>query len=216
MAKSRKVGNLLGLGVLSVLYAGRPMHPYEMAGMLRRTGKERDFNIKWGSFYTVVGNLAKHGFIVATGSDSERGRPERTSYTITDAGRDELIDWMRELVADPEPETSRFGAALSVLSVLPPDLAVRLLQQRLSTLDARNETDRAELAAAKDLPRIFLIEGEYALAMRRAEAQWVREVLREIEGGTLSGVDLWRRAHETGQLPDEWMALLEGGTHDNG
>jgi DNA-binding PadR family transcriptional regulator len=216
VAKTRKVGNLLALGVLSVLFAGKPMHPYEMANMLRRTGKERDFNIKWGSFYTVVGNLTKHGFIVATGSDSERGRPERTSYTITEAGRTELLDWMRELVAEPEAESSRFGAALSVLSVLPPDLAVQLLRQRLSTLDTRIAAERAELDAAAGLPRIFLIEAEYALALGRAEAQWVRDVLDEIEAGTLSGLDLWRRAHETGQLPDEWTALLEGGPQDNG
>jgi DNA-binding PadR family transcriptional regulator len=215
MAKPRKVGNLLALGVLSVLFTGRPMHPYEMARMLRRTGKERDFNIKWGSFYTVIGNLTKHGFIVATGSASERGRPERTSYALTESGRAELLDWLRELVAEPDPENSRFGAALSVLSVLPPDTAVRLLRQRLSTLDARNATDGAELAAAVSLPRIFLIEAEYALALHRAEAQWVREVLHEIEIGTLSGLDLWRRAHETGQLPDEWTSLLEGGEQDN-
>ena len=114
MAERRKVSNLLALGVLSVLMAGRPMYPYEMANLLRRTGKERDLNIKWGSFYTVVRNLEKHGFIVATGSDRERGRPERTSYTLTGAGQAELRDWLRELVAEPEAENPRFGAALSV------------------------------------------------------------------------------------------------------
>lgn len=212
MAKPRKVSNLLALGVLSVLIAGKPMHPYEMANVLKRTGKERDLNIKWGSFYTVVANLEKHGFIVATGSGSERGRPERTSYTLTEAGLAELRDWLRELVAEPETENPRFGAALSVLSVLSPDEALGLLRQRLAALDARNDRESAELAAATMVPRIFLVEAEYMLAMRRAEAQWVRAVLAEIEEGTLSGVDVWRRAHETGVLPEEWSALLEEGS----
>jgi DNA-binding PadR family transcriptional regulator len=211
VAKQRKVSNLLALGVLAVLIASRPMHPYEMAHVLRRTGKERDLNIKWGSFYTVVRNLEKHGFIVATGSERDRGRPERTSYTLTDAGRAELRDWLRELVAEPEQENPRFGAALSVMGVLPPDEVVELLQHRVQALDALNEAEDAALATHKDLPRVFLVEAEYSLAMRRAEADWVRGILAEIETGTLSGLDLWRRAHETGQMPAEWNALLEGG-----
>lgn len=211
MAKRRKVGNLLALGILSALMGGRPMHPYEMANLLRRTGKERDLNIKWGSFYTVVQNLEKHGFIVATGSERERGRPERTRYELTDEGRAELRDWLRELVAEPEEENPRFGAALSIVSVLPPDEVIDLLRQRLTALDTRNTTDQAELAAVPPgLPRVFLIEAEYALAMRQAEGEWVRAMLAELESGSLSGLEVWRRAHETGQLPAEWSALLEG------
>jgi DNA-binding PadR family transcriptional regulator len=212
MAKQRKVSNLLALGVLSVLVPGRPMHPYEMANVLKRTGKERDLNIKWGSFYTVVGNLEKHGFIVATGSDSERGRPERTTYTLTEAGQTELRDWLRELVAEPEPENPRLGAALSVITILPPEEVVFLLRQRLEALDRDNAADAAELdSVPESVPRIFLVEAEYALAMRRAEADWVRGLLAEIEAGTLPGQDMWRRAHETGELPKEWAEVFEGG-----
>jgi DNA-binding PadR family transcriptional regulator len=211
VAKQRKVGNLLALGVLAALMSGRPMHPYEMANMLRRTGKERDLNIKWGSFYTVVRNLEKHGFIVATGSDRTGGRPERTMYTLTATGQAELRDWLRELVAEPEVENPRFGAALSVVGVLPPGEVIELLEQRLRALDARNIADRAELDGNAAIPRVFLVESEYALAMRQAEAEWVRGLLVELRDGTLSGVAEWRRTHETGQMPDEWTAMLEGG-----
>jgi len=214
MAKQRKVSNLLALGVLSVLVPGRPMHPYEMANVLKRTGKERDLNIKWGSFYTVVGNLEKHGFIVATGSDSERGRPERTTYTLTEAGQTELRDWLRELVAEPEPENPRLGAALSVITILSPEEVVFLLRQRLEALDRDNAADADELTKVPDVvPRVFLVEAEYALAMRRAEADWVRSLLAEIEAGTLPGQDMWRQAHETGELPPEWAAVFEGGAN---
>jgi len=125
MAKRRKVSNLLALALLALLITGEPMHPYEMANLLRRTGKERDMKIKWGSLYTVVQNLEKYGFIEATSSAREGRRPERTNYVITDAGRAELKDWLRELVADPEPEFPRFQAALSVIGVLSPDELIR-------------------------------------------------------------------------------------------
>lgn len=39
--KRRKVGNLLALAILSTLVE-RPMHPYEMASILKARGKDRD------------------------------------------------------------------------------------------------------------------------------------------------------------------------------
>jgi DNA-binding PadR family transcriptional regulator len=211
MAKRRKVSNLLGLAILALLSAGRPMHPYQIATMLKQTGKEGDMNIKWGSLYTVVQNLERHGFIEATTSNRDGRRPERTVYAITDAGRDELRDWLRELVAVLEPETNRFEAALSVLSVLPPDEATALLKKRLGALDAANAALRTTLAQLTQLPRVFLIESEYALALREAEATWVRSLLGEIAAGTLSGVDGWRAYHETGEMPSGFVQMLDEG-----
>jgi len=66
-------------------------------------------------------------------------------------------------------------------------------------------------AAGATVPRIFLIEAEYALAMREAEAAWVRSLLGEIAAGTLSGVDGWRAYHETGHVPADFARLLDEG-----
>jgi DNA-binding PadR family transcriptional regulator len=212
MAKRRKVGNLMALALLALLTPGQPMHPYEMANLLRRTGKERDMKIKWGSLYTVVQNLEKHGFIEATSSGRDGRRPERTLYAITDAGRAELKDWLRELVAVPEPEIPRFEAALSVLGVLSPDELIPLLELRVKALADGIAADRASLSAtAEQIPRVFLIEGEFAIALREAELAWVRGLLQEIADGTLTGVEQWRQFHATGQMPDEIREMLMGG-----
>lgn len=215
MAKPRKVGNLLALALLALLAPGQALHPYEMARLLRRTGKDRDMRIKWGSFYTVVQNLDKHGLITATGSTRAGRRPERTEYAITAAGRAELQDWLRELVGVPEPEQSRFEAALSVLGVLPPDEVAALLQDRLHALDADIASQRAALAGDDQVPRIFLVEAEYALAMREAEAAWVRSLLAELTAGTLPGIAEWQEYHATGAAPPQWTALLAEGTSND-
>jgi DNA-binding PadR family transcriptional regulator len=214
VAKRRKVGNLLALGILALLTAGQSMHPYEMASVLRQTGKEQDMKIKWGSFYTVVQNLEKHGFIRATGSDRAGRRPERTSYAITDAGRAELADWMRELLAVPEPEQSSFVAALSVVGVVSPDEVTELLTQRLRALEESIAGHRALLdETVKTVPWIFLVESEYELALRRAEADWVRDLLVKLADRTMPDLAGWREYHETGRLPAEFAQLLaEGGT----
>jgi DNA-binding PadR family transcriptional regulator len=209
MAKRRKVSNLLALSLLTLL-TERPMYPYEMASMLRERGKDNAIKINWGSFYTVVQNLEKYGFIEAVGVAREGRQPERTTYQLTDAGRQELKDWLRELLGVPEREYTSFEAALGESAVLPPDELVDLLGQRLAALEKANGRLQAELEAlASQLPRLFIIESEYFLALRRAEEEWVRGLLQEFTDGTFPGLDDWRRFHATGEIPDEIRALLE-------
>lgn len=209
MAKRRKVGNLLALSLLTLL-TQRPMYPYEMASTLRERGKDNAIKINWGSFYTVVQNLEKYGFIEAIEVVREGRQPERTTYQITDAGRAELMDWLRELLSVPEREHSSFEAALGESAVLPPDELIDLLQRRLATLEETNGRIQAELAAlVTQVPRLFLIESEYYLAQRRAEEEWVRGLLKELTGGTFPGLEAWRRFHATGEVPDYMQALVE-------
>jgi DNA-binding PadR family transcriptional regulator len=205
MAKRRKVSNLMALSLLSLLRE-RPMYPYEMAAKLREYGKDQAIKINWGSLYTVVQNLEKHGFIEPVEVDREGRQPERTTYRITEAGHAELMDWLRELLGVPEREYTRFEAALGESIHLGPDELISLLRQRLDTLDAAN----TELADGLDtwraqMPRLFLIEAEYHLALRRAEAEWVRGLLKELTDGSFPHQDAWRRFHETGEFPEQLM-----------
>jgi DNA-binding PadR family transcriptional regulator len=215
MAKRRKVANPLALAVLGTV-AERPMHPYEMASIIRGRGKESSINIKWGTLYTVVENLEKHGLIAAAETVREGRRPERTVYTITETGRAELYDWLRELVGVPEKEHRRFEAGLSLVGFLGPDETVALLQQRLRALDAQIADLRDGLAEwGREVPRLFLVEAEYDLAMRQAEADWTRSLLREIADGTMPGIAQWRMVHETGEIPQEWAeAAAKGAAPD--
>lgn len=207
--KRRKVGNVLGLAVLSVVLE-RPMHPYEMAAVLKQRGKDADMPIKWGSLYTVVANLEKHGFVEAVESVKDGGRPERTVYRITPAGREEFEDWVRELVGTVDREPPRFKAGLSMIGVLGPDQAISRLRERLEQLGARAEAHRTALEQLRPLmPRLFLVEVEYDLAMTEAEARWVRGFLEELTTGALPGLDAWRRYHETGEFPDDLGEFVE-------
>jgi len=133
MAMKRKVNNLLALAVLSVIIE-RPMHRYEIAAKIRERGKDRDMDVKWGSLYTVVQNMEKAGFLAVVGNERDGARPERTIYAVTDAGRAEMVDWARELIADPQAEHHRFVAGLSVVAVLPPDDVVELFGRRVEAL----------------------------------------------------------------------------------
>jgi len=179
------------------------MYPYEMASLLRERGKDQAIKINWGSLYTVVQNLEKNGFIKAVQVVREGRQPERTTYRITDAGRAEVKDWLRELLGEPEREYSRFEAGLSDAGSLAPAEVIALLRQRLDRLDKGNQENAASLAMllqSQQVPRLFLIENEYHLAMSRAEADWVRALLAELDSGAFPGLGFWQALHAAGGL----------------
>jgi hypothetical protein len=139
--------------------------------------------------------------------------PERTIYRITDAGREELVDWVRELIAVPEREQPRFEAGLSVWGVIPPDEVTGLLQRRLALLEQEVADQRKALAGCSpEVPRLFLVESEYDLAIREAEMNWTRSLLDELTTGSFPDLAMWRTWHETGWMPPEIEELAERGT----
>ena len=203
MPGGRATSNPLALAVLACLHE-RPMHPYEMASTMRERGKEQSIKLNYGSLYTVVDNLAKHGLIEAGPARREGRRPERTVYHLTDAGRAKLEAWMSELLSTPVKEYPQFEAALSLMPVLHPDTVLDLLRLRARALEKEIGGERLILDAASKagLPRLLLIESEYHLALRETELAWVRDLVGELEAGTLEGQAAWQRVYETGQPPD--------------
>jgi DNA-binding PadR family transcriptional regulator len=210
--RRRSISNPLALAVLASLHE-RPMHPYEMASIMRERGKEQSIKLNYGSLYTVVDSLAKNGLIEAVAARREGRRPERTVYQLTEAGRARLDAWMSELLAEPVKEYPQFEAALSLLPVLHPDTVVELLHTRIRLLQKEIAQARIMLETARNarLPRLLLIEGEYHVAMREAELSWVQRLVGELEAGTLEGQDGWRHVYETGEAPtwDVDVAALE-------
>lgn len=200
--KRRKPGNPLALAVLTTLLQ-KPMHPYEIAQTLRSQGKDTSTKTNYGSLYTVVQNLEKHGLVEVTGVERQGNRPERTVYGLTGAGREEMAEWLSDLLAIPAKEYPVFETALSLMAALPPDEVERLLETRLSSLEVQLASGRGALAKASEtVPRLFLVEVEYQLHMVQAQAEWVGGFLEELRKGSLPGVDGWRRFHGTGEPAD--------------
>jgi len=163
------------------------MHHYEMKSKMKERGHDQVIRLKGGSIYDTVERLEQGGFIEAQTTSREGRRPERTVYAITEAGRDETMAWLRELLAQPVNEYPQFGAALAFFAALDKDEVVRLLKVRIALLDGQAAGDEQQLNTFADmgLPRLFLVEGEYGVAMKRAERDWIRQLVADIEGGRL-------------------------------
>ena len=196
MAKKRKVGNLLALAVLSYLTRG-PMHPYELGRTLRANDDGRSIKFNHGSLYMVVQQLAKAGFVVAQETTRDGQRPERTVYALTEAGRDELRDWLREVVEEPQHEYPHFVAALSLIAALPPSEVLTLLRRRLTRLAEQRAEIRAIIddALAQGVPELFLIEEEYRLTLLDAESSFVERFIGQITDPEAGWAPLWAEFH---------------------
>src|SRR5829696_784641 len=97
--------------VLALLREG-DMHPYEMIRLLRFRGDERLVSIQNGTFYHTVGRLERAGLLAEVGVDRGGNRPERTTYTLTEPGRDAVVDWVRrELARTDRPVEFRVALA---------------------------------------------------------------------------------------------------------
>jgi DNA-binding PadR family transcriptional regulator len=196
MASKRKVSNPLALAVMALLFE-RPMHPYEMVSTLRERGKHESVRFKYSSLYSVVEALQREGLILPLETRREGRRPERTVYGLTEAGRAEFLTWLRELLREPVKEYTQFAAGLSFIPALPPTEAVALLKERVRLLEKEVEGMRSRMddAVEQGLARLFLIEAEHDLVLREAEFRWIRELTREIESDTLSGMQEWESFH---------------------
>ncbi|HWC36282.1 MAG TPA: PadR family transcriptional regulator [Mycobacteriales bacterium] len=197
MATRRRVSNPLALAVLGCL-AERPMHPYEISTTLRSRGKEQSIKLNYGSLYSVVESLVKHGLIRPQATTREGRRPERTVYEITEAGTSEFEEWLAELLSTPVRDFTSLEAALSLMPGLPPDEVARLLEDRavrlrieLGALDAGQQ-----VSDEMGLPELFTIESRYRHAILSAELDFVVDLAKRIRSSKLGGTKLWRRIHE--------------------
>jgi DNA-binding PadR family transcriptional regulator len=186
-SKARASRDVIALTVLALL-AERPLHPYEMQRLMRE--RRKDFAIgKARSFYDAVNRLLRDGLIEPLETSREGKRPERTVYRITAEGREELASWLDELLSTPATEYPLFTVAMNFLACLSPAAVVQALQDRVVALEGALAGLDAVLHTLQEqvgLPRLVLLEHEHTQALRRAELEWVRTIIADIQTGRLT------------------------------
>jgi DNA-binding PadR family transcriptional regulator len=181
----------LALAVLA-LAAEEPMHPYRMQQLLRERGKDQVVNVGQRSqLYKTIDRLVRDDLLVARATEREATRPERTVYAATDAGRELAITWTLDMLTAPRHEFAEFTAALAYLPLLDPEVAADALALRLSDRRSELERVRHDLDKAPDfLPRIVVVEAEYAIAHLETDVDWIAALLDDLRSGALT----WDRA----------------------
>jgi DNA-binding PadR family transcriptional regulator len=183
----RKVSNPLALAVLSLL-TERPMHPYEMLGVMRMRELTNVIKVSQSSLYSVIEALQREGLIIPEAIRREGRYPERTIYATTESGRDELKAWLRSLIRQPQVEYTEFAAGLAFMGYLPPEEVATLLEEHARNLQEQIASTQSTLQRGAHLgvDRLFLIEDQYSVSILQARYDFIQQLIREINDGTLT------------------------------
>lgn len=177
---------MVALTVLGML-SEQPSHTYELHRQIR--SRHKDFAAgKTRGLYHAIDDLVGRGLIEPVETSRDGRRPERTVYQITETGRDELVEWLTDLLGRPAPEYPVFSIAIGFLPYVSQERALEALRSRGVLLRANiaghQETLRS-LMEDERLPRLVLLELEHAIALQQAELQWVNSVVGDIHSGRL-------------------------------
>jgi DNA-binding PadR family transcriptional regulator len=176
----------LALAVLA-LAVEQPMHPYRMQQLIKQRGKDEVINVGQRSqLYKTIDRLVRDGLLTAQATERDAARPERTVYAATDAGRRTAVEWTVAMLTAPRRDFPEFTAALAYLPVIEPPAALAALDARLADRRAERDRVRSALATATStLPRLVLVESEYALAHLETDVAWLEALVDDLRTGRL-------------------------------
>ncbi len=185
MANSHAKLTPLGVMALALLREG-DMHPYEMLRLLQQRHRDRILPLTKGALYHTVARLEQRGFIAEAGVDRDGNRPERTSYTLLDAGGAAVLEWVRAELSSPDRD-GRFRVALAEAHNLPRDEVRELLAARRAAILAQLEGYRDGLANAREreVPEQFLLDSGREAVTLEAEAVWLDTLLARLNANDL-------------------------------
>jgi DNA-binding PadR family transcriptional regulator len=155
-------------------------------------------NIAFGSIYFALKKLAEEEFVEKVATEQEGGRPSRTVYQITDAGREEFMRLLREMWDTVERQTFDFDIGLSFMSSLPIDEVEGYLRKRAThlehTLQYLDAHQAEELADTDHVPtHLASTVFDHHRRHLQVELEWTRELLQNVKQGVYDDELDWMR-----------------------
>lgn len=163
--------------ILGLLAAG-PRHGYD----LKKAHDEslpRAKPLAFGQVYATLGRLERDGYVAQAGQDREGG-PDRTSYEITDTGREHLATWLAA-VEPPAPHVTSevFSKVVVALLAAGADKARDyLVAQRAAHLSRMRELTTAKTEPGANVGDV--VAADYAIGHLEADLTWLQTTLGRV------------------------------------
>jgi DNA-binding PadR family transcriptional regulator len=164
--------------VLLGLLAGGPRHGYD----LKRAHDERLPQAKplaYGQVYATLGRLERDGLVEPSGREQDGG-PERTSYALTELGRQRLDEWLAG-VEPPAPYVT--GALFDKVVVALLAAGADRAREYLTAQRGAHMSRMRELTTAKAAPGATVgdvVAADYALGHLDADLRWLQTTLARV------------------------------------
>lgn len=162
-----------------------PRYGYEIAQFLEESNAGLWLNLSMPYVYRILKSFEAKGWVHSRLVESDRNRPNKNIYELTESGRSALAETLAE--ADYSDDKIYFGmdVALAVYTItgrsfdLPALIRNRIKQvtEELNQFTA-NDT-QADLTADETMARLII---EHRISFLRAEVEWLGKVQNILDG----------------------------------
>lgn len=177
----------MALAVLECLHEC-PRHPYDIHQTMQEREVWRLVKLTTGSLYHTIERLAEDGLIEVVDTSRAGRRPERTTYRITEAGRDAFAARVRAMVADLPTEYPQYPVAVGFLHELEREDALHQLHRRTIALEAQLAADRVveRRLGESDVHPLYWADLELRRRLRAAELDFTRDLIDRLTTGQVT------------------------------
>ena len=167
--------------VLGLVRALGTAHGYRIHGELVSWGADKWANVKWGSIYHALRQLAKEGRLRVHDAECTG----RVDYSITPEGETEFMRLLRTALRVPEPRQDMLAAGLVFLPALRREDAIGLLRERVRAIEAVLDDLRASLPAPGDPALPAHVRELFGMWLHQTEASadWARSLADRLAAG---------------------------------
>jgi DNA-binding PadR family transcriptional regulator len=191
---------LLVLGVVRIF---QPVHGYDVRRELISWRVDQWANVAPGSIYNALKSMTRDGLLEVVGTDQVGGRPERTTYRLTNDGENEFQALLRATLWKVEPALDPLMPALCFLPVMKRDELMAALKHRITQVQGMLEHSEFAVAELPNASTPEHVKELYRLSAARAGAEipWAQALIERLERGEYliphPGEALAARAHRT-------------------
>lgn len=167
----------LQISILGMLWK-RESHPYEIKKLLQHFDIDKFVSITDGALYYNFDALMKKGYIEQVEVIQSDNRPDKTTYVITDKGREGLKDEIYKSFKK-NTDIKSFSSVIPFLHLVDRDRIVYLIEDIIDKLNKRleyfdeNRNKFPELADREELH--FMVN--YSEQHLRTEIEWFHKLI---------------------------------------
>ncbi|GMU19157.1 MAG: PadR family transcriptional regulator [Candidatus Babeliales bacterium] len=173
--------------LLGVLVQQGPKHGYEIRQELESWNAEQWANIAYGSIYFSLKKMTQEGLIkILENTDDEK--PGRILYEVTEVGKNQFMNLLREQWWELKPIIDPFQVALTFMNCMPKDEIILALKHKADNLRANIKSMTHLIptrVADKEWPRHITENFRLATAHMEAELKWIETAIKKVKNNEL-------------------------------
>lgn len=162
------------------LISENPVNPYRVVGILEKININRWYPIAKQSLYSNIKKLNEQGLI--TGKTTKEGNmPEKTIYSITENGKNELYHTIVDFLSSTEVDVVKFKIGIMFICHIDQEEAIEILMTKSKKLGQIIGEIQKNLEQLKDMPYNGILIQKYNVNIMASELECIKGFIENIK-----------------------------------